>query len=46
MQTLIIGCTELPPAFDMYGLNHKHIDPTLVLARAAVIAAGGKLREA
>lgn len=46
VQTLILGCTELPPAFDMYGLDYKHIDPTLVLARAAVIAAGGKLREA
>ena len=45
-QTLILGCTELPPAFDMYGLDYEHIDPTLVLARAAVLAAGGKLREA
>ncbi len=45
-QTLILGCTELPPAFDMYGLDYKHIDPSLVLARAAVLAAGGKLREA
>ena len=30
----------------MYGLDYEHIDPTLVLARAAVLAAGGKLREA
>ena len=45
-QTLILGCADLPPAFDMYGLDYEHIDPTLVLARAAVLAAGGKLREA
>ncbi len=42
-QTLILGCTELPPAFDMYDLHYPHIDPTLVLARAAVLAAGGEL---
>lgn len=43
-QTLILGCTELPPAFGIYGLHYLHIDPTLVLARAAVLAAGGELR--
>lgn len=43
-QTLILGCTELPPAFWIYGLHYPHIDPTLVLARAAVLAAGGELR--
>lgn len=43
-QTLILGCTELPPAFGIYGLHYPHIDPTLVLARAAVLAAGGELR--
>lgn len=42
-QTLILGCTELPPAFEMYDLHYRHIDPTLVLARAAVLAAGGEL---
>lgn len=41
--TLILGCTELPPAFEMYDLHYPHIDPTLVLARAAVLAAGGEL---
>lgn len=43
-QTLILGCTELPPAFGIYGLHYPHTDPTLVLARAAVLAAGGELR--
>ncbi len=44
-QTLILGCTELPPAFCMYRLDYPHIDPTLVLARAAVLAAGGALKD-
>ncbi len=44
-QTLILGCTELPPAFDMYSLDYPHVDPTLVLAREAVLAAGGELNE-
>lgn len=43
-QTLILGCTELPPAFEIYGLDYPCIDPTLVLARAAVTAAGGALK--
>ena len=43
-QTLILGCTELPCAFEMYSLSFPHIDPTLELARAAVLAAGGELR--
>ncbi len=42
-QTLILGCTELPPAFEMYRLDYPHVDPTLVLAREAVLAAGGEL---
>lgn len=43
-QTLILGCTELPPAFEMYGLNYPNIDPTLELALAAITAAGGKTK--
>ena len=39
-ETLILGCTELPPAFEMYGLELPHVDPTEILARAAVSAAG------
>lgn len=44
-QTLILGCTELPPAFEIYDLDYPHTDPTLVLARAAVLAAGGALND-
>ena len=35
-QTLVLGCTELPVAFDWYSLAYPHIDPTAVLAQAAV----------
>lgn len=43
-QTLILGCTELPPAFEMYDLDYPNIDPTLTLALAAITAAGGKTK--
>ena len=43
-ETLILGCTELPVAFDMFKIQKKHIDPTLVLAAAAVKFVGGKLK--
>ena len=35
-QTMILGCTELPVAFEMYSFQCRYIDPTLVLARSAV----------
>ena len=40
-QTLILGCTELPVAVEMYGLDYNTCDPTLELARGAIRAAGG-----
>ena len=43
-EVLILGCTELPLAFDMYALHYPTVDPTLELARAAIIAAGGKVK--
>ena len=39
-EMLILGCTELPPAFDIYRLGYPKIDPTLELALAAIRAAG------
>lgn len=39
-ETLILGCTELPPAFALYGLDYPNVDPTLELALAAIRAAG------
>ena len=35
-QVIILGCTELPLAKEMYHLQFDTIDPTLVLAKAAV----------
>lgn len=37
-QAFILGCTELPVAFRQYRLEGAAIDPTLVLARAAIRA--------
>ena len=39
-EVLILGCTELPPAFDIYHLDYPNVDPTLELALAAIRAAG------
>ncbi len=44
-EAFILGCTELPLAFRHYGFPVPVIDPTEVLARAAVTAAGGKRKE-
>jgi aspartate racemase len=44
-QTLILGCTELPIAFEMYNIQYKNIDPTAVLARRAITLANGVLRD-
>ena len=43
-EVLILGCTELPPAFDLYHLDYPNIDPTLELALAAIRAAGCKTK--
>lgn len=44
-EAFILGCTELPLAFRHYGFDAEILDPTMVLARAAVLAAGGTLKE-
>lgn len=43
-QTLILGCTELPPAFELYHLDYPAADPTLELALAAIRASGCKTK--
>lgn len=40
-EAIILGCTELPVAVSMYGLEAPFIDPTSELARAAIHAANG-----
>ncbi len=39
-EVLILGCTELPPAFALYRLGYPSVDPTLELALGAIRAAG------
>ncbi len=41
-QTIVLGCTELPIAMDMYGLEYNICDPTLELAKGAIEAANGR----
>ena len=41
-ETLILGCTELPLAKEMYNLNYPSVDPTLELAKEAIKRAGGE----
>lgn len=43
-ETLILGCTELPCAFERYRLDYPATDPTLELALAALRAAGCKTK--
>ncbi len=43
-ETLILGCTELPPAFELYHLDYPHTDPTLELALGALRFAGCKVK--
>lgn len=39
-KTVILGCTELPLAVEKYGLKGVFVNPTDVLAQAAIITAG------
>lgn len=44
-EAVILGCTELPLAAEMYGIAGTLVNPTDILARAAVRYAGYKIRE-
>jgi len=44
-EAFILGCTELPVAFEQYGLDLPAIDPSSVLAAAALRFAGARLKE-
>lgn len=41
-ETLILGCTELPPAMELYSIDLPVTDPTLELALAAIRQAGAE----
>ena len=42
-QAMVLGCTELPLAFQQFRLSGNPLDPTQILARRAVEEAGGQL---
>lgn len=42
-QTLLLGCTELPIAFERFGIKEAYIDPSKELAKAAVRYVGAKI---
>lgn len=44
-ETMILGCTELPLAMEMYHLDFPAADPTLILAKAAIKACGYKVKK-
>lgn len=43
-EAVILGCTELPLAAKMYGIDGNLIDPTDILAKAAIRYAGYKIK--
>lgn len=43
-EIMILGCTELPLATELYQLDFPAIDPTLELAKGAIRFAGGTVR--
>ena len=40
----VLGCTELPLAFQLLGLPHPALDPTEELAKAAILFCGYPLK--
>lgn len=42
-EVMILGCTELPLAVQLYGMDFPAIDPTLELAKGAIRFAGGEV---
>ena len=43
-EVFILGCTEIPIAFDIFNLNENIIDPTTVIAKAAIKYLGYNLK--
>ncbi|HOF95142.1 MAG TPA: amino acid racemase [Clostridia bacterium] len=42
-QALVLGCTELPIAFDVFNLTANTLNPSKILAARAIEAAGGEV---
>lgn len=45
IDTFILGCTELPVAFQLLNIDENYIDPTKILACSAIRYAGGRCKE-
>ena len=43
-EAVILGCTELPIAFNMYNIDIPYLDPAVFAAEAAITMAGGTVR--
>lgn len=44
-EIFILGCTELPVAFQMFNIDEKCIDPTTILACSAIEFVGRKIKK-
>jgi aspartate racemase len=44
VELFVLGCTELPIAFEMFNIKEKYIDPTTILACSVIKYTGKKVR--
>lgn len=44
VEAFILGCTELPLAFQMFDINEKYIDPTKILACSSIRYVGKNIK--
>ncbi|MCL1988423.1 MAG: amino acid racemase [Firmicutes bacterium] len=45
VEIFVLSCTELPLAFEKYGIGFPYVDSTLELAKVAILRAGGRLQK-
>ncbi|RMD03132.1 hypothetical protein D9O40_03915 [Clostridium autoethanogenum] len=43
IDTIILGCTELPVAFQMLNIEGNYIDPTKIIAQSAIRFVGKEI---
>jgi len=43
-ELFVLGCTELPIAFERHNIRENIIDPTTELAKRAILCAGGRIK--
>ena len=42
VEAFVLGCTELPIAFEKFAIPNRAINPTAILAKRAIVLAGGE----